>query len=107
MPKICNYAQLMTMFVQQHHQEQKHDELLQSKPEAMFTAYAHGMENNPQWGWNWLERWMTSQRLQTTTDSAPNGSSYRTATSTGDASERTVEMDMIEPPHLDNNFIHR
>lgn len=91
---------------QQQHQQQKH-ELLQSNPEAMFTAYANAMENNPQWGWNWLERWMASQRFQATTNSAPNDSSHRTATGTDDASERTVEMDMIEPPHLDNNFIHR
>lgn len=73
--------------------------------EAMFNAYANAMDKPP-WGWNWLERWMASQQpfqVSNTNNTKPgqnDQSTYITATSTGDVSERTVEMDMVDPPHL-------
>ncbi|KAL9237406.1 hypothetical protein vseg_011957 [Gypsophila vaccaria] len=75
-----------------NYQQPQQYQLLHSNPtmeDVMFTAYANAMDKPP-WGWNWLERWMAS-----------NGSSYVTATASNDggASERTVEMDMVEPPY--------
>ncbi|XP_057525754.1 protein IQ-DOMAIN 21 [Amaranthus tricolor] len=82
--------------------------------EAMFNAYANAMDKPP-WGWNWLERWMASQQpfqvssINNTKPGQNDQSTYMTATSTGDVSERTVEMDMVDPPHLRDptKFIHR
>ncbi|KAK9665291.1 hypothetical protein RND81_14G103100 [Saponaria officinalis] len=84
-----------------YQQQQQQYQLLHSNPttmeDVMFTAYANAMDKPP-WGWNWLERWMAS-----------NGSSYVTATASNDggASERTVEMDMVEPPYRDSTTMFR
>ncbi|XP_021763924.1 protein IQ-DOMAIN 1-like [Chenopodium quinoa] len=92
-------------YQQQHHPSY----LMQSDNppmnEAMFSAYANSMDKPP-WGWNWLERWMATQQQQpiqvsNKMKSGPNESTYVTAvtTSTDDVSERTVEMDMVDPPY--------
>lgn len=81
-------------------QQQQYEVLNSNHPnmdhEAMFSAYANAMEKAP-WGWNWLERWMASQVQPFQV--GPNASSYITAAaSADDVSERTVEMDMVDPP---------
>lgn len=55
----------------------------------------------PPWGWNWLDRWMTSQPYNVR-NVGPRETSYMTlatttTTTTDDMSEKTVEMDMVAP----------
>ncbi|CAI8605726.1 unnamed protein product [Vicia faba] len=60
-----------------------------------------------QWGWNWLERWMSSQpynarhlgQRETSYMTLPS----TTSTTTDNMSEKTVEMDMVATPSR-NNF---
>lgn len=69
--------------------------------EAMFSAYANAMDKPP-WGWNWLEKWMASQQPFPVTNiktAPPKDTTYVTAASTDDVSERTVEMDMVDSPY--------
>ncbi|RZR84462.1 hypothetical protein BHM03_00011300 [Ensete ventricosum] len=49
----------------------------------------------PQWGWNWLERWMAAQQWEARHGATPPQpmSSYVTATAMDGLSEKTVEMD--------------
>lgn len=61
-----------------------------------------GTKERGQWGWNWLERWMSPQPynlrnmgLRETSYMAPVST---TSTTTDNMSERTVEMDMIATP---------
>lgn len=98
-----------------YQQQQQQSYPMQLNPpmnEAMFSAYANAMDKPP-WGWNWLERWMANQQQPyqvTKMKSGPNESTYMTAaTSTADVSERTVEMDIVDPPHHrdTSNVIHR
>ncbi|KAF8380028.1 hypothetical protein HHK36_027498 [Tetracentron sinense] len=60
----------------------------------------------PQWGWNWLERWMASQPWHAR-HMAPPDSSYAALTNTDDTSEKTVEMDMVTPPGSDSGNMGR
>ncbi|XP_038986140.1 protein IQ-DOMAIN 1-like isoform X2 [Phoenix dactylifera] len=64
-------------------------------------AYAYTSQQwkyeKPQWGWNWLERWMAAQQWQAR-QSPPPESSYVTVTNTDDLSEKTVEMDLGRSP---------
>ncbi|TKY55977.1 IQ-DOMAIN 1 [Spatholobus suberectus] len=55
-----------------------------------------------QWGWNWLERWMSSQPYNVR-NMGPRETSYMTlasttSTTTDNMSEKTVEMDMVTTP---------
>lgn len=72
---------------QQQHQHQRHDH--QNIENLDFQAYEH---EKPQWGWNWLERWMASQPYQARQTGA-HESSYVTPATTDNLSEKTVEMD--------------
>ncbi|KAI4337975.1 hypothetical protein L6164_016334 [Bauhinia variegata] len=58
-----------------------------------------------QWGWNWLERWMSSQPYHDR-QMGPRETSYMTlatttTTATDDMSEKTVEMDIAAPSPSD------
>ncbi|XP_074291684.1 protein IQ-DOMAIN 21 [Silene latifolia] len=90
-------------------QQQQQYQLIESNPaidDGMITAYANAMEKPP-WGWNWLERWMAAQP-HLATKSGPNATTYVTAATSNDVvSERTVEMDMIEPPLRDSASTYR
>ncbi|KAI3457999.1 hypothetical protein Pfo_014662 [Paulownia fortunei] len=57
--------------------------------------YDHGTEK-PQWGWNWLERWMAAQPYH-----HPRHVVARENT-TDDMSEKTVEMDLVMPLGSEN-----
>ncbi|XP_065880176.1 protein IQ-DOMAIN 21 isoform X2 [Euphorbia lathyris] len=63
----------------------------QNEQETGF--YGDEDERGTEWGWNWLERWMSSQPYH-------NQPSYMTLTTTIDdtLSEKTVEMDVTTPP---------
>ncbi|KAK4344799.1 hypothetical protein RND71_034975 [Anisodus tanguticus] len=65
---------------------------------------SHGEEDffgneheNPQRGWNWLERWMASQPSQYSRHVVPRENSYVTLSTTDDMSEKTVELDLVTP----------
>lgn len=62
----------------------------------------------PPWGWHWPDNKMTSQPFQAA-NSRLNPSSYASTTSIDDIdlSERTVEMDIVEPTHMHPNVLHR
>ncbi|KAM3375764.1 protein IQ-DOMAIN 21 [Capsicum galapagoense] len=47
-------------------------------------------------GWNWLERWMASQSSQYS-QHVPRENSYVTLSTTDDMSEKTIEMDLVNP----------
>lgn len=62
--------------------------------------YNNEREKAP-WGWNWLERWMSSQPYNVR-HAGPRETSYMTLATTttttdDDMSEKTVEMDMVAP----------
>ncbi|XP_057951566.1 protein IQ-DOMAIN 21 [Malania oleifera] len=87
---------------QQPQQQQQQQHLLQSNPSDIDARYYVDEQEKPQWGWNWLERWMTSQPYQTH-QFRPHEDSYATVTTTADdMSEKTVEMDMATPPGSDH-----
>ncbi|OVA08219.1 IQ motif [Macleaya cordata] len=54
----------------------------------------------PQWGWNWLERWMASQPWHAR-HLSPLDTSHTTFTNTDDLSEKTVDVNMITPTNSD------
>lgn len=67
----------------------------------------------PEWGWNWLERWMANQQLQPHHGPPPHEDSYLTVTNTDELSEKMVEMDTGRSPtnptdpRRENNSTHR
>ncbi|KAG6745555.1 hypothetical protein POTOM_050051 [Populus tomentosa] len=94
----------------------KHDAVMK-RERALAYAYAYevyipngkeighfvdGSTEKAQWGWNWLEGWMSAQPYNVR-QLGPNEGSYvtlntTTATATtDDMSEKTVEMDMATP----------
>ncbi|XP_024029791.1 LOW QUALITY PROTEIN: protein IQ-DOMAIN 1 [Morus notabilis] len=87
-------------------QQQQHQQLLQTITDG---GSDFGFQTNPQekaqWGWNWLERWMSAQPYHGNGRvSDPLDTSYVTLATTsnhdGDfaddaASEKTVEMDIV------------
>lgn len=58
-----------------------------------FYANEH---EKPQWGWNWLERWMASQPYHVR-HLGPHETSYLTVGTRDDISEKTVEMNLVTP----------
>lgn len=76
--------------------------------EEMGT-YTSELEQAKQ-GWNWLERWMSSQKHQAMPLGPPE-TSYRmtqavtTTTTADDMSEKTVEMDIVAPPNSSNTIM--
>ncbi|XP_010925947.1 protein IQ-DOMAIN 21 isoform X2 [Elaeis guineensis] len=78
--------------------QRKQDAVIR-RERALAYAYASQQwkSEKPQWGWNWLERWMATQQWQAP-QSLPQESSYVTVTNTDDLSEKTVEMDLGRSP---------
>ncbi|ONK80592.1 uncharacterized protein A4U43_C01F19550 [Asparagus officinalis] len=73
-------------------------------------AYAFSCQDRPQWGWNWLERWMSNQQLQTPQESMllQPESAYITPTNTVDnLSEKTVEIDTGRSTTDPKNYLKR
>ncbi|XP_050203303.1 protein IQ-DOMAIN 21 isoform X2 [Mercurialis annua] len=81
---------------QQQQQDHHHQQLFQYDPNGKEIGLCYESERvNEQWGWNWLDRWMSAQ--------PPRQPSYvaltaTTTTTTDDMSEKTVEMDVATPP---------
>ncbi|KAG1330447.1 putative protein IQ-DOMAIN 14 [Cocos nucifera] len=79
--------------------QRKQDAVIR-RERALAYAYASQQQwksEKPQWGWNWLERWMATQQWQAP-QSLPSESSYVTVTNTDGLSEKTVEMDLGRSP---------
>ncbi|KAJ8479741.1 hypothetical protein OPV22_023468 [Ensete ventricosum] len=79
--------------------QRKHDALVR-RERALAYAYTYQQQQQrwhekPQWGWNWLERWMAAQQWEARHGATPPQpmSSYVTATAMDGLSEKTVEMD--------------
>ncbi|XP_077229529.1 IQ-domain 21 [Tasmannia lanceolata] len=77
------------------------EQLWQSDQNPNVSFYGKEAEK-PQWGWNWLERWMATQPWQARNMAPPPESSYVTITNTDNTSEKTVEMDMARPSAFDH-----
>ncbi|KAL0910325.1 hypothetical protein M5K25_021297 [Dendrobium thyrsiflorum] len=64
-----------------------------------FSCQPQWQPERPQWGWNWMERWMATQQWQQQQQHHQHmrptdpEASIATATSTEDLSEKMVEMD--------------
>ncbi|EEF45684.1 conserved hypothetical protein [Ricinus communis] len=90
-------------YQQQHH----HQQPLQSDPNGKEMGFYENEREKAQWGWNWLERWMSSQPYHAR-HLGPNEASYMTltttTTTTDDMSEKTVEMDVVTPPGIISNI---
>ncbi|XLR28457.1 hypothetical protein S83_056357 [Arachis hypogaea] len=90
-------------------QQQPHNQYMQTAPNSddMGTYYPNEREK-AQWGWNWLERWMSSQP-HNVKHLSPRETPYMnlastTSTTTDNMSEKTVEMDKIATPGPSNNL---
>ncbi|KAK7282561.1 hypothetical protein RIF29_11453 [Crotalaria pallida] len=83
--------------------QQQQQQYMQIDPPSVddIGSYANECEA-AQWGWNWLERWMSSQPHHVRNMGAPREMTTitTTATTTTDdmSEEKTVEMDMVAPP---------
>ncbi|KAJ6677362.1 IQ-DOMAIN 21 [Salix viminalis] len=82
-----------------YEQQQQHHLLSQNNPNGKETGHFVDESERAQWGWNWLEGWMSAQPYNTT----------NTTATTDDMSEKTVEMEMITPTdtNLSSNRHHR
>ncbi|KAL3570549.1 hypothetical protein D5086_027798 [Populus alba] len=92
-------------------QQQQQPLLSQNSPNGKEIGhFVDGSDQKAQWGWNWLEGWMSAQPYNVR-QSGPNEGSYvtlntTTATATAttdDMSEKTVEMDMVTPTGTSNS----
>ncbi|KAJ9146542.1 hypothetical protein P3X46_028791 [Hevea brasiliensis] len=85
------------------YQQQQQHQLMQSDPIGIEKGLYANEREKVQWGWNWLERWMSSQPYHAR-HLGPNEASYMalttTSTTTDDMSEKTVEMDLVTPPGM-------
>ncbi|GAB4826211.1 hypothetical protein Ancab_009076 [Ancistrocladus abbreviatus] len=79
----------------QQRQQQQY-QLLHPDPPIDDTILFANNNEKPQWGWNWLEHWMTAQPYHVH-NAGSRESSYLPLTNTDELSERTVEMDMATP----------
>uniref|UniRef100_A0A5B6YG59 DUF4005 domain-containing protein n=1 Tax=Davidia involucrata TaxID=16924 RepID=A0A5B6YG59_DAVIN len=83
--------------------QQQQQQLLHWDPISDDAGIYGDDGEKPQWGWNWLERWMASQPYHSRhSGSGPRDSSYVTLTTTDDMSEKTVEMDLLTPMGSEN-----
>ncbi|KAI5394112.1 protein IQ-DOMAIN 21 [Lathyrus oleraceus] len=90
-------------------QQQKQHLLHRDKngEDVVMRNYDSNDNEKSQWGWNWLERWMSSQPYNAR-NLGQRETSYMTlpsttSTTTDNMSEKTVEMDMVATPSR-NNF---
>ncbi|XP_010915968.1 protein IQ-DOMAIN 21 isoform X2 [Elaeis guineensis] len=95
-------ASHQTMETIKANSQRKHDAVIRRERALAYayTSQPQWKSEKPQWGWNWLERWMATQQWQARRDAppVPPESSYLTATNTVDLSEKTVEMDLGRSP---------
>lgn len=77
--------------------------MIQSAGDYDGACQPQWQPERPQWGWNWMERWMATQQWQQHQQlrrpTEPD-TSIATATSTDDLSEKMVEMDTGRSPTL-------
>ncbi|XVF10080.1 hypothetical protein REPUB_Repub07fG0152400 [Reevesia pubescens] len=88
---------------QQQQQQQQQQFLMQQHPNGKDVGPYLNDREKAQWGWNWLERWMSSQPYHAR-QLGIQESSYMTlptttttTTTTDNMSEKTVEMDVVTP----------
>ncbi|KAJ8751925.1 hypothetical protein K2173_000671 [Erythroxylum novogranatense] len=81
------------------YQQEQRQHLLESHPGPGGSDLGFYLTEREKshWGWNWLDRWMSTQPRHV----GPNESPYMTLT-TDDMSEKTVEMDLATPPGATN-----
>lgn len=92
------------------YEQQQQPLLSQNSPNGKERGHFVDGSEKAQWGWNWLEGWMSTQPYNVR-QSGPNEGSYvtlntTTATATAttdDMSEKTVEMDMVTPTGTSNS----
>ncbi|KAK7293888.1 hypothetical protein RJT34_16765 [Clitoria ternatea] len=90
------------------YQQQQQKPFLQTESNGDYdvgSEYPNEHEKT-QWGWNWLERWMSSQPYNVR-HVVPREAPYMTlastaSTTTDNMSEKTVEMDMVATPGPSN-----
>lgn len=89
-----------------NYQQQQQKQFLQREPnhDDIGTYYSNEHEK-AQWGWNWLEHWMSSQPYHATStrhlgqlETSYMTLASTTSTTTDNISEKTVEMDMVSTP---------
>ncbi|XP_021826261.1 protein IQ-DOMAIN 1 [Prunus avium] len=92
---------------------QKQQQLLQPTHDGTEFGLQPNQSDKAQWGWNWLERWMSSQPHQAR-HSGPRDTSYgtniTTTTTTDNMSEKTVEMDTVaasNSPHINMDLLNQ
>ncbi|CAN1170638.1 Protein IQ-DOMAIN 21 [Linum perenne] len=79
-------------------QGQHQEQLSQPSPNGMELGLYPDEQAKAQWGWNWLEHWVSHNGRRF----GPNDRSYATlttttTTTTDDLSEKTVELDVVTP----------
>lgn len=86
--------------------QQQQQQLYQSElNDNDVGLYANEREKG-QWGWNWLERWMSSEPYNVRRPGQHEASYVpltTTTTTTDNVSEKTVEMDIVDPLGSSNN----
>ncbi|XP_061954003.1 protein IQ-DOMAIN 21-like isoform X1 [Populus nigra] len=93
-----------------YEQQQQQPLLSQNSPNGKEIGHFVDGSEKAQWGWNWLEGWMSAQPYNVR-QLGPNEGSYvtlntTTATATtDDMSEKTVEMDMVTPTGTSNSNV--
>ncbi|XP_048326507.1 protein IQ-DOMAIN 21 isoform X2 [Ziziphus jujuba] len=81
-----------------YQQQQQHQQLLKTLTDGNDFGPTTDQREKAQWGWNWLEHWMSSQPYNAR-HSSPRDGTYvtlpATTTTSDDMSEKTVEMDIV------------
>lgn len=91
-----------------HQQQQKQTQHRDPNGDDVdMGPYQPNDSDKAQWGWNWLERWMSSQPYNNLRHLGQRETSYMTlnsttSTTTDNMSEKTVEMDMVATPNRSN-----
>ncbi|XP_059667248.1 protein IQ-DOMAIN 21-like isoform X2 [Cornus florida] len=75
------------------YQKEQQRQFLNSKPNDEDSPFYGNNGETQQWGWQWLERWMASQPW--THNVGTRDSSYMMLPTADNASEKTVEMDLV------------
>lgn len=93
-------------FNYQQQQQKQHLHRNSNGDDVDMGTYHPNDDEKVQWGWNWLERWMSSQPYNVR-HMVPRESSYMTlpsttSTTTDNMSEKTVEMDIMATPSRGN-----
>ncbi|XWS50346.1 hypothetical protein CRYUN_Cryun12cG0080200 [Craigia yunnanensis] len=88
---------------QQHQQPPQNQQLKQPHPNGKDVGLYLNEHEKAQWGWNWLEHWMSSQPYHARQLGLQEGSymtlptTTKTNSTTDNMSEKTVEMDVVTP----------